>query len=212
MADSLPLLIEGNPQAADRLVVMLPGYGDRVGHFQDHQFLEMAAATQGDHVAFIATDSHFGYYRNFDLPNYFQQDILERWPDAKITLVGISMGGFGALSLARLYPERVDDVVLMAPFLGTPYFLRRRVATDHLELRPNDGPRKLMLLENWQFLADNPYDQTYALYVGRFDPLALTLPLVRKKAPAVAITKGSGGHNWKAWRKLWEQHLQETCW
>lgn len=209
---NLPMIVEGQPEEAERLVVMLPGLGDRMEHFQRHDFLEMGSSTQDDHVAFLATDAHFGYYRNFDLPNYFQRDILERWPDAKITLVGISMGGFGALTLARIFPEKVDEVILLAPYMGTPFFLRHRVDNGNFEPRPKDGPRKLLLLENWQFLEDNPYNHSFKLMVGRLDPFALALPIVRNHAPTVAIAKGRGGHNWKAWKKLWAQHLEENCW
>ncbi len=205
----LPLDIAGESESVERLYVLLPGMGDRVERFRDVGFLDISldSPAHDEHVAWLATDAHFGYYQKMDLPRRFQEDILDRWPEARITLVGISLGGFGACVLARLYPERVDEVVLIAPYLGSPWFLRRRVAPNKLTIRPTDGPRKTALLENWQYLTANEHDHKITMLYGKRDPLALAAPLVRKRAPHVQMLSGKGSHKWTAWLRLWSRYL-----
>jgi len=209
VAVPMPLDIEGEATAPERIYVMLPGMGDRVDRFRDVGFLELSreSPVHGERVVWLATDAHFGYYREMDLPTRFEEDILNRWPEARISLVGVSLGGFGACVLARTYPERVDEVVLIAPYLGSPWFLRGRVARNDFEPRPKDSLRKQALLANWRYLVGNEHGHEITMLYGKRDPLALAAPLVRKRAPHIATLSGRGGHKWTAWLRLWERYL-----
>ena len=61
-----------------------------------------------------------------------------------IWLLGISMGGLGTLLYASEYPEQVDGVVLLAPFLGDRSAIETIVATGPLEERNGEITRSLV--------------------------------------------------------------------
>jgi len=201
----------GANEDGGRIVVMLPGYGDRVGEFRKRGFLDPAIEDPERFAEelWVATDAHFGYYRTKTLPERFEEDILARWPDREVALVGISLGGLGVSLLARFYPERVEEVVLIAPFFGREPLIRERVVTGDLEPRPDDKPVVRELLANWRWLIENPHDHRITLMYGDRDRAARLGPLVSELAPHVHQIKGPGRHKWVDWVPLWERYLEE---
>lgn len=103
---------------ARSLIVFLPGIDDTAEDYERHGFID--AVKQAGWPA-VVVDAHYGYYANRTILDRLHVDIFEpakvlgyrnRW------LVGISLGGFGALLYASRHALDVTGVVAIAPYLG----------------------------------------------------------------------------------------------
>src|SRR5579862_1684929 len=102
------------------LVVFLPGIGDSERDFVDHGFLD-AFSARSLPIDAVAANATFGYYANRTVITRLREDVLQPARAAgyrEIWLVGISMGGMGALLLAKSGEPDIAGAVLLAPYLG----------------------------------------------------------------------------------------------
>src|SRR4029450_10888914 len=102
------------------LLICLPGIGDEARDFEDWGFVDLVRA-HGWAADVLLVDAHYGYYADRTILEQLRHDVL--LPAAAsgyraIWLMGISMGGLGALLYARQHPNDVRGVVAIAPFLG----------------------------------------------------------------------------------------------
>src|ERR1700737_4830152 len=110
----------GDP-AGRSLVVMLPGAFMRPSDFESEGLVPALrdCAWSADAVAL-----------GLDLADYVEPDFPARLHEhvvapalgqgyARISLMGISLGGMGALLYARAHPKLTGGVILLAPFLAT---------------------------------------------------------------------------------------------
>jgi len=206
----MPAKWSDRPEPGDRLMLFLPGMGDRIGVFEREGMLELAKAYPKvtEKVVFVTLDAHFGYYPEGTLVERVREDVLARYPNYPVTLVGTSLGGFGAQVLARNFPERVDRLVLIAPYMGNRGLIRR-VKTKGFDARPDDSDVDREALLNWQFLieaaaAGRP---SVSVLVGADDRLRRGIEILAEKAPQIEIIQRPGGHKWKVWKQLWDQWL-----
>ena len=104
---------------ARTLVIMLPGAGDRVGIYDERGFVA-AMRDSGMDVDMLEVDAHYRYYKTRTLLERMDKDVLapNRGAYEEIWVVGISMGGLGALLTAMTFPEDIDGLVLIAPYMG----------------------------------------------------------------------------------------------
>lgn len=119
-ASPLPALWLRRGTGSGRLVVFLPGRGDRAADFAQHGF---AAELERRGIAadVVAADAHSGYYADRSVVARLHADLLapaRAQGYREIWLVGISLGGLGALLTAIEHPKDIDGLVLLAPFLG----------------------------------------------------------------------------------------------
>ena len=116
----------GAGAAAGDLVVFLPGRGDRAEDFEQRGFLA-AARQAGLEADVLAVDAHLAYY--------YKRVITERlWEDVilparahgyrRVFVVGISLGGLGAITLSQEHPDAVAGLFVLAPYLGEPELTR----------------------------------------------------------------------------------------
>ena len=112
----------GAGAAAGDLVIFLPGRGDRAEDFAERGLLA-AARQAGLEADVLAVDAHLAYY--------YKRVVTERlWADVvlparargyhRLWVVGISLGGLGAISLAQEHPDAVAGILAIAPYLGEP--------------------------------------------------------------------------------------------
>ena len=195
---------------APGLLVLLQGAGDRLGCFAEHGLVELALDSTLD-VDVLELDAHFGYYRSLTLVERLEQDVLrpcrERYRD--IWLVGVSMGGLGALLTASAQPELVDGVVLISPYLG-----RRRLIREIDEgggLATWEAPADAALwrwdLETWKVLqrlclAPQSGDPELLLLHADEDLSPRAHQLVAAALPSERVITLPGQHDWKAWAEL----------
>lgn len=105
---------------ADTLVVLLPGFGDGPEDYAAHGVVDAVRAVNA-HADVVAADAHFGYYKERSLIDRLHDDVIGPLAGRyqRVWLVGISMGGFGAMIYTMAHREQVHGLILMAPYMGT---------------------------------------------------------------------------------------------
>lgn len=129
---------------------------------------------------------------------------------AGIWLVGISLGGYHALDYLSRYPNEIDGVCLVAPYLGNRMIAGEIARAGGLaawspgELAPDDDERRI-----WRFIktcAESPL-RVY-LGFGREDRFAEVQQIMAAALPSSACRIIAGGHDWNTWLALWETFLE----
>jgi pimeloyl-ACP methyl ester carboxylesterase len=206
--------VETGPGGAEGLVVLLPGLGGGPWRFRDNGVMTAIQGETGYDV--VAPRAHFGFYRHFTVIERLHEDIIGPARVAgyrKLWLVGVSMGGFGALMYAEEHPERVAGVFVVAPFLGEGAVLDeiRRTEGGLAHWEPGDlaamaegRPRKSREVWAWikrQLYGPAPRVPIYLAY-GRDDRSAEDHALLGRELPEDHVVTRAGGHKWKVWRHL----------
>ncbi len=108
------------PETARCLLVFLPGVIDRDTTFRDKGFVD-DVRKRGLKVDAVAADSTIGYYvRGIDASRLEHDVVLPALTKRyeQVWMVGVSMGGFGALHYASTFTEELDGLLLLSPHLG----------------------------------------------------------------------------------------------
>jgi len=194
------------------LVVLLPGRRDRPEDFGRERFPEIAASA-GVRADMIAVDAHMAYYLNRTIVDRLREDVIApaRRRYDRIWLVGISIGGTGALLYAQRHPEDVNGLVVFAPYLGDDPLIREISAAGGLRgwrppepLAPDDFQRRVWV---WLKGYESGSEGRLPLYLGwgRSDGFAKANAMAAEVLPPGQVFTAPGGHGWRAWRNLWEQ-------
>jgi pimeloyl-ACP methyl ester carboxylesterase len=126
-----------------------------------------------------------------------------------IWLGGISSGGLFALDYAASFPDELDGLCLLAPYLGSRILAREIAQAPGLdqwqpgELAESDQERRI-----WRYLKTR-HSGSWPLYLGfgREDRFSAAQQLLAATLPAKAVNVIAGGHEWSTWAKLWENFL-----
>ena len=126
-----------------------------------------------------------------------------------VWLGGISLGGFVALAYADRYPQEVDGLCLVAPYLGnhivTGEIQRANGVTEWApgHLADDDDERRI-----WRFIKERrAWPGPLHLCFGRDDRFAESHRLMAAALSPESVDIVPGGHEWPAWRHLWENFL-----
>jgi pimeloyl-ACP methyl ester carboxylesterase len=201
----------GSPRT---LVVLLPGRRDSPADFRKADFPELAARA-GAAVDMVAVDAHMGYYFRRTIVDRLHEDVIApaRKKYDRIWLVGVSVGGTGSLLYAAQHPENVDGILLLAPFLGEEEMIREVEAAGGLRgwkapgtLDPQDFQRRLWA---WLDRYEGEAEGKIPLYLGygTRDSFARANGILARELPEDRVFTVEGGHDWKAWRALWERFV-----
>jgi pimeloyl-ACP methyl ester carboxylesterase len=205
-------LTAGNAKG-EELIVFLPGRWSRVEEFQQEGFFKIAEK-RWPKARLVAADLHLGYYKNRSMARRLHEDVIlpaKRSGVKTVRVVGISMGGLGALIYDQEYPRQIDEMILLSPFLGEEKVLQEIQAAGSLKnWQPNavvekDFSRKLWLglRGNWTEKTNQP---KVSLGCGNEDRLAESNRLFAKEFLKPSQQKWiSGGHDWATWRALFEK-------
>ncbi|MCB9735505.1 MAG: alpha/beta fold hydrolase [Deltaproteobacteria bacterium] len=206
----------GEDAAGRVLVVLLPGFGDGPEDFVERGVVARLEAV-GPEVDVIAADAHFGYYRgDFTVVERLHADVvapaLAARRYAKVWVVGVSMGGYGALAYAMDHADVVTGAIVLAPYLGPDdVFEAVRDAGGLAAWTPpdpatieDDELRHATRL--WAFLKAAAATGAPALWVGVGDDdgLAPVVRLVTAALPADHALEREGGHGWVVWVPLFD--------
>ncbi len=206
------VLAGGNPNGRE-LVVFLPGRWSRVEEFEREGFFEMAGKRWPD-ARLVAPDLHLGYYKNRSIARRLQEDVIlpaRRSGASKVRLVGISMGGLGALIHEVEYPGCVDEIILLSPFLGEEEALGEIEKAGSLAkwqpgpVAKDDFSRKLWLglREKWLEKGMRP---KVLLGCGHEDRLAPASRLLAREFLRPGDQEWvPGDHDWPTWRPLFQE-------
>jgi pimeloyl-ACP methyl ester carboxylesterase len=199
-------------------VIFLPGKRSRIGDFYRKRLIGMARE-QGVDADLLEVDLHLGYYVEGTNSKRLWEDVVAPARASgyrRIWIVGISLGGSGALGFAREHPDCLAGLVLLSPYLGPPETAETIRALGGLEKwTPEnwgaDGSFDGFFEENWSFLkrAISAGGQYPALYLGygRNEPMAPSLELLAESLPASHVVRVPGGHRWNTWQALWAELL-----
>ncbi|HXA36739.1 MAG TPA: alpha/beta hydrolase [Steroidobacteraceae bacterium] len=125
-------------------------------------------------------------------------------------LGGISLGGMVALDYAASYPDELDGLCLLAPYLGNRMLTAEIAQAPGLaawqpgELAETDEERRI-----WRYIKGRRAE-SHPLYLGfgRTDRFAQAHELLAATLPAGSVDVIEGGHEWSTWSKLWENFLE----
>jgi pimeloyl-ACP methyl ester carboxylesterase len=202
------------------LMVFLPGFKDDETTFAKEGFLK---ALDDRHlpVDSIAADLSIGYYPRREVVSRLREDVIEPLESRhykQIWLVGVSMGGLGAILLARDMFPRVAGLVLFSPYLGDiddhPLLAEIDSAGGLLQWPAEEMQHEEQERGVWRFLkliAEHPHaPPTVYLAAGDKDPLNLSNRLLGNALPPDRVFVTDGGHNWGPWVTLWSKFLDDS--
>ncbi len=167
-------------------------------------------------VDIVVPNAHYGYYKSESVVDRIKEDIIEPAKQrgyARFWLAGFSMGGLGSLFYIREYPEDIEAVMLVSPFMGWGT-IRREIETAG---GINNWDADNSAIDNWQILiwtfvqdyiaAPDNYPPVYLGY-GTRDGVAKNGPeLLAAALPEERIFTLQGSHNYPTFRSLWSIHL-----
>ena len=124
-------------------------------------------------------------------------------------LGGISLGGFVALAYAERYPHEIDGLCLFAPYLGNHIITGEIERANGVhqwtpgEPADDDDERRI-----WRFIKEHrERPSPLHLGFGREDRFAASHRLMAAALAPESVDIVPGGHEWPAWRRLWENFL-----
>lgn len=209
-----------SPAPARCLIVFLPGAGDHAETYEQHGFVDGVRA-HGLAADVISADATLGYYlRGLLLPRLHEDVLAPALAKGyeHVWLVGISMGGMGALMTARTFPGLASGVVLLGPYLGDAAIARDIAAAGGLRSW-EPGPLPAQLTEEmyqrqvWAYLKDTTSRGAPKLYLGfgESDRLAAQARVLAAALPEGHAASAAGGHDWPPWTRLFEGVLTRSA-
>ncbi len=131
-----------------------------------------------------------------------------------VWLGGISLGGFIAMAYAARFPQEIDGLCLIAPYLGNQMVVGEIGRANGVDgwtpgdLAEDDDERRI-----WQFIKEQRNRTASGtaprlhLGYGSEDRFADSPRLMAAALAPDSVDVVSGGHEWPAWRRLWENFL-----
>ena len=199
------------------LLVMLPAIGSDAEAFADHGCVA-AVQDRGWPVDIIAVCPDFDIYLDGKIAQALEDEVIapaRLRGYAQLWLAGISLGGVGAVAYAAKPGARVDGIVLMAPFIGTPGTIAEIAAAGGLPAwsaaasRATSGERAVL---RWlkDYIAQAPMRPALYLGFGEEDRFARGHRLLAEHLPPERIVSLPGGHDWDCWTRLWPALLERA--
>lgn len=201
------------------LIVLLPGAGDRAATFEKEGFVAEIRRS-GLSADIVAANATLGYYFRGTAAARIAADVIgpRRGDHERVWVLGVSMGGFGALHHAQLHGAQVDGVAVLAPYLGEPALgAEIREAGGLAQWRP-DPPatvtRHNYQRQLWSWLhrvtTGAQRGPTLLVAYGDDDRLAPQDAVLAAALPADHVFHAPGGHDWPVWRALLQQMLRRS--
>ena len=131
-----------------------------------------------------------------------------------IWLGGISLGGFIAMAYAARFAQEIDGLCLLAPYLGNHIVIGEIERADGVDgwkpgdLAEDDDERRI-----WRFIKEQRHRTSprpppgLHLGFGSEDRFADGHRLMAAALAPDSVDVVPGGHEWQAWRRLWENFL-----
>ncbi len=199
------------------LFVFLRGIGRSHRSFKREGFVEKVREL---HLPFdmVAPNSHFGFYSDRSLVLRLKQDVIipaQKQGYNNIWLVGLSMGGLGALLYLREHPEDINGVFLIAPFLGNRAIVKSVVSGGGVK---DWNPGEYDAEEDWQKMlwdwirSDVATEKTSPVYMGagEEDDYVKGQRLLSTVLPEGSTTWIRGGHHYPTFVQLWSNFLTDV--
>lgn len=201
-------------QRADTLIVLLPGRRNNGATFDTEGFVA-ALRDSGLAADIVAAEAHFGYYARQTLATRLHQDVVLPARAAgyrAIWLVGISMGGLGALWYDMDHPGFATGIVALSPYLGDPPIINEIAQAGGLLAwqsppRADDHYQRVIWRRLKRFADPSVSLGRVFVGYGLQDDFASADGLFAAVLPAGQVQTIDGGHDWPTWRALWNHFL-----
>lgn len=198
------------------LLLMLPGAKNTPQQLLDYGFIR-ALRERALAVDVLVLDAHVDLYlERADIEKLLQQTLAEVRASGyrRIWLLGISLGGTGAMLCATQRSAEIEGLLLLAPFLGTRGIIAEVEAAGGLhlwqagEIVSRDYERALLE----QLKSCPPGTAGFPpvfLGYGREDRYRGASIMLSAYLPEQRISVIPGGHDWETWVALWQKLLDQ---
>lgn len=203
--------------SGDEMVVFLPGRWSLPQEFEREGFFEIARK-KWPNARLVAPDLHIGYYKKQMMTRRLHEDVIlpaKQSGVKTIRLVGVSMGGMGALVYDLEHPGEVEEIYLLSPFLGEEEALAEISAAGGLTNwnpgtpRAEDFSRRLWAGLRTKWLREAGHPKVH-LACGNEDRLASSNRMFAKEFLKESDqTWIAGGHDWPTWSSLFESMIDK---
>jgi pimeloyl-ACP methyl ester carboxylesterase len=161
------------------------------------------------------------YYLKGDMPQVLRTQVIEparRRGYREIWIAGASLGGLGALMYDQTFPDEMDGLVLLAPYLGERPLLSEIEQAGGVAVW-DAGPVQPITPQTWQrelwrhiqvWSRDPASAHRVWLAYGESDRLQPTMPLLVSVLPAEQVLVREGGHRWTVWSPALADILQRA--
>ena len=214
-------IYNSNNGQTDELIIFLPGRGDDMGAFEHSGFIDTLHQSSRKAADSIVVDAHLGYYLDDSLPERIHQDVLLPFRQRgykRFIIVGISLGGYGALWINHKYSNLISGMVLIAPYLGEKSLIEQIEAEggvhswrQQLDHDPGRDEKVWVWIDDMGG-SDSMDNQSLILAIGLEDSYLGATELLADSYSSSQLFKHSGGHNWKTWRPLWSEITKSCSW
>lgn len=213
----LRMQVDAPDSAATELVVLLPGRHSLPDELVREGFVEKVR-TARTAARIVTPDLHIGYYKRRSTSARLHDDIIAPARAAGIehvTLVGISMGGLGAMLYELERPGEIDEILLLSPFLGDDEVIEDIAAQGGLaRWQPQGEAPDRFSRPLWEKLRDDWLRRDaralLRLGCGESDRLAATTRLAARELSPVQTVWLPGDHDWPTWNALIETQLRDS--
>jgi pimeloyl-ACP methyl ester carboxylesterase len=196
------------------LLIMLPGVGSEVGEFAEEGMIA-AVHARGLAVDIIAARPELELYLDGNIAEALHREIVEpalARGYKRIWLLGISLGGMGALLYASSHAREVEGLVLLAPFLGTRGTVAELEKAGGLAFWSPPGSaateiEQRALLWMQDYLVQRRQIPAVYLGYGSEDRFAPGHRIIGELLAGDHVVTEAGGHDWQTWLALWQRVL-----
>lgn len=198
------------------LLLMLPGAKNTPQQLEEHGFIR-ALRERNLPVDVLALDAHVDLYlERSDIERVLHQaldDVLKRGY-RRIWLLGISLGGSGAMICATQRTPEIEGMFLLAPFLGTRGLIAEVEGAGGLQhwqagaISDRDHERVLLAHIQRHTLGADNFPDIYLGY-GSEDRYRGASIMLSQHMVAHRVIVVPGGHDWETWITLWEKLLDK---
>ncbi len=203
---------DSGPYAAPTLLLMLPGAYSAPAEFVAEGFVD-SLRQRRVHADVVIVGARIEHYVEGRVLDHLHDEVIgparERGVQS-VWMLGISLGGLFALAYAARYPSQVAGVLMLAPYLGQRTLLTEIAQAGGAQAwaaRRQPQPDDLLEHEVWAWIARGQALPQLHLGYGRDDRFVDAHRLLAAQLPAERCFETAGGHDWSAWRSLWQQWL-----
>lgn len=196
------------------LLLMLPGAKNTPQQLEENGFIR-ELRMRNLPVDVLALEAHADLYlERTDIERVLHHtlDQVRAKGYRRIWLLGISLGGSGAMICATQRTREIEGIFLLAPFLGTRGIIAEVEAAGGLshwhagDIGNRDYERILLEQIQRSPLDSGEFPPIYLGY-GTEDRYRGASMLLAQRLPPDRVTVSSGGHDWETWIKLWRMLL-----
>lgn len=216
----VPTTFIAAPRSADRLVVMLPGRGDSLQALTDTGIAAIIQHSWPD-ADVLLTGLTMPFYRQGHAAQRLHDEVIEAARHKayrQVWLAGISLGGMGALLYDRDYPDQIDGLLLLSPYLGETAIQQQIRQAGRLAawqagpaqpIGPNTFQHELWRsLQGWSQRPQRTRS-TWLAY-GADEPFRQPIELMSPLLPPDHVIMLPGKHNWKLWKPAMRALLERA--